>query len=663
MFRKLLIANRGEIACRIIRTARRMGLTTIAVFSDADADALHVEMADEAWRIGEAPARESYRSIERLLDTARRSGAEALHPGYGFLAESAKFAQCCIDRGLIFVGPSPSTMRAVGDKASAKKLMREIGVRTLSGYDGEDQSPEIFARAARSIGFPVLVKASAGGGGRGMRVVHAPEALPAALESAAREAQAAFGNGRLLLEKYIERPRHVEVQFVADRLGAVALFGERDCSLQRNHQKIVEETPAPNLPDVIGSGLQEATARIARACDYVGAGTAEFLVHDAGFVFLEVNARLQVEHPVTEMASGVDLVEWQLRVACGEALPCDPEQIAMRGCAMEARLCAEDPARDFLPSSGVVTHLRLPGDSPRLRVEIGVRAGDRISTHYDSLLAKIVVWEEDRDAALRALRGALDAVELVGVETNLDLLRRLLRDARFIAGEADVGLVGDLAATGDRAQRVDEKLLLAAAAADWRERHAARAGMHDPASPWSSADGWRLYGEERRRLAFFYAGRKLDCAIGGGDAQAFQMETAQGSILVRALRKDGRVTLALDDMRRELGLVPQEGSVVVIVDGRNHLLEWIDPLAPPRRAAVPDAAFTAPVPARVIRILVKKGDRIARGAPMVLLEAMKMEIPIKAPGAGIIDHIYCGEGQSVNEGEALLAWRAVDDAA
>jgi 3-methylcrotonyl-CoA carboxylase alpha subunit len=663
MFRKALIANRGEIACRIVRTARRLGVGAVAVYSDADKDALHVEMADEAWRIGPAPARESYLSIDRLIDAARSSGAEAVHPGYGFLAESAEFAQRCGEAGLIFVGPSPETMRAVGDKSAAKKLMRDIGVPTLPGYHGAAQDAPTFTRAAREIGFPAVVKASAGGGGRGMRVVRAEEELPFALESAAREARAAFGDGRLLIEKFVERPRHVEVQFVADRLGHVATFAERDCSLQRNHQKIVEEAPAPGLPAALRGALSEATERIVRASRYVGAGTAEFLVEGSDFYFLEVNARLQVEHPVTEMVAGIDLVEWQFRVACGEALPLDQSRIAIRGCAMEARLCAEDPAKGFMPSSGVVTHLRLPRESAGLRLEIGVKTGDHVSIYYDSLLAKIIVWDGERDGAARRLQQALDHVELVGVATNLDFLRRLVRDESFLAGQADVRLAQNLASRVDVKPEADDDLLLAAGAACWREREKARASARDSRSPWSAADGWRLYGEETRRLAFRFEARLLDCKVTTRDERAFVMTTAQRASQVTATRKGDRLALDIDGVRREVGAVAQAEGWVVIIGGRNHFLEWVEPLAPPSRPSVSDNSFTAPVPARVTRILVRRGDRIGKGAPLVLLEAMKMEIPIKAPRAGVIEEIYCGEGQSVREGEELLAWRATNDAA
>lgn len=662
MFRKVLIANRGEIACRIVRTARRMGVASVTVFSDADANALHVEMADEAWRLGPAPARDSYLSVDKIIGVARSSGADAIHPGYGFLAESAIFSESCARAGITFIGPSPKTMRAVGDKAAAKRLMNEIGVPTLPGFHGDGQDARLFASVAREIGYPVVIKASAGGGGRGMRVVQTEDELSRAMESAAREATVAFGDGRLLLEKYVDRPRHVEVQFVADSQGNVVTFAERDCSLQRRHQKVIEESPGPAVSQATRAALWEATTRIARASAYVGAGTAEFLLDGDAFYFLEVNARLQVEHPVTEMISGVDLVEWQFRVACGEPLPKRQEEMEFRGWAMEARVCAEDPAQDFRPSSGAIAHLRLPRESAWLRVEIGVRGGDAISSHYDSLLAKIIVWNEEREGAVRLLAQALDAIEIVGVATNLDFLRALLRNDAFTAGQADTS-VAQVVANSLQPLAPDETLLLAAAAASWRARAKASAACGDPFSPWAVADAWRLYGDAAHKIAFRYEGRPLECDIVLTDADSFRMTTAQGSLPVTAKHAAERLVLFIDGQRKEVGVASPPSGWVVIVDGCNYFLEWIETLAPPPKPIEHERPFMAPLPARVVKVLVKRGDRIEKGAPLILLEAMKMEIPVNAPREGVVKEVYCAEGQSVREGEELLAWRSTDEAA
>ncbi|WP_442756228.1 acetyl/propionyl/methylcrotonyl-CoA carboxylase subunit alpha [Methylocystis sp. JAN1] len=663
MFRKVLIANRGEIACRIARTARRLGIATVAVFSDADAFASHVEMADEAWRLGEAPARDSYLSIDKVIDVARRSGAEAVHPGYGFLAESAAFAESCARAGLVFIGPSPGSMRMVGDKAAAKRLMNEIGVPSLPGFHGDAQDARVFARVARDIGYPVVVKASAGGGGRGMRVVQAEDELRDAMESAAREAKAAFGDGRLLLEKFVDRPRHVEIQFFRDRSRNVVTFAERDCSLQRRRQKVIEESPGPRISQEVRAALREATTRIAHAADYLGAGTAEFLLDRDTFHFLEVNARLQVEHPVTEMIAGVDLVEWQFRVAYGESLPKRQDEIVCRGWAIEARVCAEDATQGFRPSSGVITHLRLPSERAGLRLEVGVREGDAVSSHYDSLLAKIVVWNEERDGAIRLLARALDEVELVGVASNLDFLRALLCNDAFLAGRADTGVAQIVSDAFQSIVPEDEMLLLAAAVTGWRERESASAAGDDPLSPWAVPDAWRLYGRAAQKIAFRYEGRLLECDIAPIDAHRFEMTTGRGVSVVAAKRAGDRLALFVDDRRREVGLAPSASGWVVIVDGHNHFLEWVETLTPPPSPAALERPFTAPLPARVAKVLVKRGDHIEKGAALILLEAMKMEIPINAPHEGVIKDVYCGEGQSVREGEELLAWRSTHDIA
>lgn len=660
MFHKALIANRGEIACRIIRTARRMGIETIAVYSEADRDALHVRRADEAFAIGSAPASESYLSIDKLLEVARRSGAEAVHPGYGFLSESAEFAERCRRAGLVFIGPSPEAMRAVGGKAGAKTLMARIGVPTLPGFHGKAQDVRTFLDAAAQIGFPVVIKASAGGGGRGMRVVRSADELPPAMESARREALLAFGDGRLLIEKYLERPRHVEVQLVADSVGNVATFLERDCSLQRHHQKLIEETPGPKLAPELRRALRAAASEIARAAGYTGAGTVEFLVKDESFYFLEVNARLQVEHPVTEMISGVDLVEWQFRVAAGERLPASQDELRMQGSAIEARVCAEDPAADFRPSSGLIAHLSFPRESESVRIETGVQTGDRISPYYDSLLAKLVVWDEDRAAAVRKMQAALEEVELVGVASNLDFLRALVRGARFISGESDTGLVDTVRKSPLAPDEATERWLLAAAVAAWRREAAEQArvmgaAQGEPWSPWAEPDAFRLAGVYETGLSFRHGEKTLTCRFGLCNGRDFWIETSCGRSVVSATFDAHRLALSLDKARRTFSIIRQPAGYVVIDRGRNYLFEWIDPLAPVAPPADREKSFVAPLPARVTRIFVKGGERVMKGAPILMLEAMKMEIPINAPDDGVIEEVLCNEGQSVQEGDKLVA--------
>ncbi|HRQ82780.1 MAG TPA: acetyl-CoA carboxylase biotin carboxylase subunit, partial [Azospirillaceae bacterium] len=443
MLSKILIANRGEIACRVMRTARRMGVATVAVYSDADADALHVQSADEAHHIGPAAARESYLRGEAILDVARRAGAQAVHPGYGFLSENADFAEACAAAGIVFIGPPASAIRAMGGKSQAKALMEKAGVPLTPGYHGEDQDPDLLAREAARIGWPVLIKASAGGGGKGMKVATSADDFAAQLASAKREAAASFGDDRVLIEKYLEKPRHVEIQVFADSFGACVYLFERDCSIQRRHQKVIEEAPAPGLSSDVRRRMGEAAVAAAKAVGYVGAGTVEFLYDPAtaDFYFMEMNTRLQVEHPVTELITGLDLVEWQLRVASGEPLPLRQEDLQAQGCAIEARLYAEDPDRDFLPQTGKLEHLGFPQPGPHVRIDAGVRTGDRISVHYDPMIAKLIVWDRDRPAAVRRLRAALAETQVVGLNANVRFLAGVAAHPAFMAAELDTRFI------------------------------------------------------------------------------------------------------------------------------------------------------------------------------------------------------------------------------
>jgi len=639
-----------------------MRIATVAVYSEADANALHVELADEAWPLGPAPARESYLAMDKIVKTAKRCGAQAVHPGYGFLAENAEFAERCAQAGLIFIGPSPQAMRLMGSKASAKALMERAGVPILPGYHGDATDAATMARAAERIGFPLLVKASAGGGGRGMRLVERAEQLPSALESAGREASASFGDGRLLLEKYLARPRHIEIQIFADAHGDVVTFLERDCSIQRRHQKILEETPAPGVSGDMRRAMSAAAVEAARAAGYVGAGTVEFLFQDDAFYFLEMNARLQVEHPVTEMVSGLDLVEWQFRVACGERLPARQDELTMRGCAIEARICAEDSARGFLPSVGLIEHLRMPREDAAVRVDAGVRPGDRVTQHYDSLLAKLVVWGADRAAAIERLREALDEFELVGVAANLDFLRALSRHPRFCAGGCDTAFIETAAQEWPAPPPLsadDEIAVLAAAAAariaDLRreqQRVALEAG--DPWSPWAIADGWRLHAPASGEFVFGLEGRRIAARASALEGDAFRLEAATRSVHVGAVESGDRMRLRIDGVQREIGLVRRRGGVVVIIAGRNHDLEAIDPLSPASTEAADERSLSAPLPAKVIRVLIEAGASVEKGAPLVVLEAMKMEITLTAPRDGVIASVRCVEGETAPEGVELV---------
>ena len=649
MFAKLLIANRGEIACRVIRTARRLGIATVAVYSDADAASLHVAEADEAYRIGPAAPRDSYLRIEAILDAARRSGAQAVHPGYGFLSENAGFAEACGAAGLIFVGPPPAAIRAMGGKGQAKALMERAGVPLVPGYHGADQDPDLLAREAARIGFPVLIKASAGGGGKGMRIAHDAAEFAAALAGAKREAASSFGDDRVLVERYLQRPRHIEVQVFADTHGSCVSLFERDCSVQRRHQKVVEEAPAPGMTAAMRAAMGEAAVAAARSVGYVGAGTVEFIAEDNQFYFMEMNTRLQVEHPVTEAITGLDLVEWQLRVAAGEHLP--PIPTGINGHAIEVRLYAEDPARDFLPSVGRLAHLRLPGS---VRVDTGVRSGDRITPDYDPMIAKIIAHGPDRAAALRHLAAALAQTELVGVQTNLGLLRAIVAQPEFAAGGVDTGFIGRhaeslLAPPG----APPEAAFIAAALGVLQVRAAASVVPGDPHSPWAEGDCWRLNLDGAQTVTLRSAGQtQMLRASPNGAAWSIALD---GTPRLAALRVDGEKTLLrCGELTSPVSVWVEPGHATVVLHGTTYVFDLIDPLAPPRTESVGAGRVMAPIPGRVASVLVQPGDTVTRGQVLVVVEAMKMELALKAPDDAIVAAVNCAVGDMVEEGRDLV---------
>ena len=660
MMRKLLIANRGEIACRIMRTAKRLGVTSVAVYSEADAHALHVELADEAYLLGPAPARDSYLSIGKIIDVARRSGSDAIHPGYGFLAENADFAEACAANGLIFVGPPPHAMRLLGSKSEAKAAMVRAGVPVAPGSSGGADAE--LLEAARAIGFPLLVKASAGGGGRGMRIVRAPEELSAAIESARREAGAAFGDDALFIEKYFSGYKHVEIQIFADSHGNVVSFLERDCSMQRRHQKIIEETPAPGLTPSLRAQMSEAAIRAARAAGYTGAGTVEFLVGEDHFYFLEMNTRLQVEHPVTEMVSKQDLVEWQLRVACGAPLPLTQSELRMSGCAIEARICAEDPARGFMPSVGEIAHFRAPREAPFLRIDSGVRAGDRVTPYYDSLLAKLIVFGENREQALRRLQAGLEEVEIVGVATNLDLLRAISKSDGMAAGDYDTEYVGSNIAmlTCAAAPSTDSDRVLLAAASAVFLANARRAALEasravgDDWSPWAGTDAWRLYERADHELRVTQAGRTLVAQIMRPQDGGFLLSFGDAVTEVGVQTVAGRLSLLVDGVKHEVSTVALDNGLVVILRGKNYVIHWAKAATSSQSEGPSDERVLAPMPATVTRVAVKSGDAVSKGETLVVLEAMKMEIAMAAPHDGVVKSVACEVGDMAIEGAELV---------
>jgi 3-methylcrotonyl-CoA carboxylase alpha subunit len=637
MFSTLLIANRGEIACRIIRTARRLGIRTVAIYSDADAGAQHVRLADAAVRVGPPPALASYLDIDAVIGAARASGAEAIHPGYGFLSENADFAEACVAAGIVFVGPAPAAIRAMGSKSEAKTLVAAAGTPVVPGYQGIDQTDVRLVAEAHALGYPLLIKASAGGGGKGMRLVTGPAEFEAALAGARREARSAFGDDRVLLERYLTNPKHIEVQVLADATGHTLHLFERDCSVQRRHQKVVEEAPGPSVTPAFRTLLGEAAVQAAKAIGYLGAGTVEFITEGDSFWFMEMNTRLQVEHPVTEAITGLDLVEWQLRIAAGERLALGQQDVRCQGHAIEARVYAENPRKRFLPSTGRLLHVGFP---PGVRVDSGVVTGDAVSVHYDPMLAKVIAHGADRAAAIAALDAALRETEIAGVEHNVGFLRRVLAHPAFVEGAYSTRLIED---AGDALLPVpdDGGPLLAALAL----RAQAQA-----AGAWGRADGFRLNqsGGFVQALCFERASVtvRVDGTHGAVDDRGHTIED---------LVIDGdRMQLRLDGQRVRARVVIEGGVIHVVREGATE--RWLLPKVDSAGlgAGAQSDRITSPMPGQVIAVAVAQGDTVREGAPLVVVEAMKMEHTLRAPKAGRVVLLACKVGDRVEEGVELV---------
>ncbi len=661
--RTILIANRGEIACRIIRTARDLGIKTVAVYSDADAHSLHVAMADDAVRIGPPPAQDSYLNIAAVLDAARAAGADAIHPGYGFLSENAAFAEACATAGLKFIGPPAAAIRAMGDKGEAKALMAKAGVPLVPGYHGSDQQADHLSKQATALGFPLLIKASAGGGGRGMRIVRTADDFAPALAAARREAQAAFGDDRVILEAFIEQSRHIEVQIFADGHGNVVHLFDRDCSLQRRYQKIVEEAPAPNLAVSISEKMRAAAIAAARAVVYEGAGTVEFiLAPDGRFFFLEMNTRLQVEHTVTESITGHDLVAWQFAVAAGEPLPASQDEIQCRGHAIEVRLYAEDPASGFLPAAGRLEYLRLPATDDTIRVDAGVRSGDEISIHYDPMLAKIIAYGGDRPQATDRLRQALAGVRVAGITTNLDFLARLLDHGSFAAAQIDTGFIGreGAALVPTTATATPEDLCLVALfLLDERRSTTApdAVSSQDKNSPWAQADGWRLNGPATQELRFTEGPHEHNiCATYQPDPNShWLLDRAGERLACRLIALAGyEITARIGQAQHQATIVPTADTIFLLGDGRQLSFGRIDRFAATGQVDQTVGALVSPMPGHIIRLHVATGDKVRRGQVLIVLEAMKMEHMIVAPADGVVAQLRCATGDQVAEATELL---------
>jgi 3-methylcrotonyl-CoA carboxylase alpha subunit len=660
MFKKILIANRGEIACRVAATARRMAIRTVAVYSDADAHANHVRACDESVHLGGSAPKDSYLRWEKILEAAKATGAEAVHPGYGFLSENEEFAQACADAGLVFIGPPPSAIKAMGLKAESKQLMEKAGVPLVPGYHGHDQNPQLLQREADRIGYPVLIKASAGGGGKGMRAVDKAEDFAAALASCQREAINSFGDDAVLIEKYVQRPRHIEIQVFGDTHGNYVYLFERDCSVQRRHQKVLEEAPAPGMTEAMRKQMGDAAVAAARAVNYVGAGTVEFIVEqreggEMNFFFMEMNTRLQVEHPVTEAITGLDLVEWQLRVASGETLPAKQQELQIHGHAIEARICAENPDNNFLPATGTLRVYRKPQATAfqrsRVRVDDGVREGGEISPFYDSMIAKLIVHGTTREEALARLDAALAQVQIVGVSTNVQFLRGILATESFSKANLDTALI-----ERERAVLFDREALglpLAAAAAITRTLVTERpVGVPDP---FERRDGWRSHGEYLRRFDFEFRGAEQIALLTYKRDGSLWLEAggAEGPLVVGQF-PSGEFEVEFAGNRQTLDVHLDGATAHVFASKGATKITAIDRLAHAGDTQAEGGRLTAPMPGKVVSFAVKAGDKVSRGQPLAVMEAMKMEHTIAAPADGTVEELMFAPGEQVAEGDELL---------
>lgn len=662
MFNKILIANRGEIAVRVNRTAQSLGYRTVAVFSEADRDAPHVKLADEAVCIGPASASESYLNVNAIIEAARKTGADAVHPGYGFLSENAGFVSACADHGITFIGPPAHAMELMGSKRQSKEAMAEAGVPTVPGFQSSETEPGPWQEAADGIGYPVMIKASAGGGGRGMRLVHEPSALADELARARSEAESAFGDGELILEKAIVRPRHIEIQVFADQQGNAIHLGERDCSVQRRHQKVVEEAPSPFVDEAMRQAMGDAAVKAAQACGYVGAGTVEFIVDESGaFYFLEMNTRLQVEHPVTEMITGQDLVEWQLRVADGEALPLGQEDIRLDGHAFEARVYAEDPAQDFMPATGRISQLILPDENEHVRIDTGVRSGDTISPYYDPMIAKLVVWDRTREQALNRLRLALRDFHVAGTVTNLDFLYRLIEIDAFAAAEVDTGFIErheaaifttlETDASGDLASSAVAVLL-----ARQHQRQQAAGSSSDPDSPWRLASGWRMNTPCTHRLTLSAHGRIHSLQV-EQRAHDFLVTNAACTLRVAGSLSGSRLDIEIDGHRRRGLLVHNDNRYSLVFPGHTVEFHEVDEQHAAGEDGT-DGGLSAPMNGTIVTLLVEPGDSVAAGTPLLIMEAMKMEHTVRAPTDGTLECFLFAPGDLVDGGANLADFAA-----
>ena len=655
MFNKILIANRGEIACRIIQTAHRMGIRCVAVYSEADANARHVAMADEAFYIGPAPSSESYLQADKIIEIAKESGAQAIHPGYGFLSENTDFAEACEANDIVFIGPPSSAIAAMGSKSAAKAIMEDAGVPLVPGYHGKDQSPDLLRAEAEKCGFPLLLKAVAGGGGKGMRVVENMAEFDDALAAAQREAKNAFGNPDMLIERYLTQPRHVEIQVFCDQSGNGIYLAERDCSVQRRHQKVLEEAPAPGLSEDTRKAMGEAAVRAAQAINYVGAGTVEFLYDvDGSFFFMEMNTRLQVEHPVTEMVTGQDLVEWQLKVAWGEPLPLTQDQVKTRGHAIEARIYAEDPDQDFLPATGTLRYLSTPDESAHVRVDTGVTEGDEISIHYDPMIAKLIVWDETREQAVNRMVQALEHYRIAGLKTNIRFLHAAVDAQPFREAELTTNFIATHNDLLFPKSRLDlDKALVLAAGFILEQRKSAEPVTGDPWSPFGRKNSWRMnseyaqpltlqVGDDKHELKILERDDRYQVFVGGS---VYHLNAKLNDDYLQAVINGHRLSVHGNLHNEELVLFYEGDTFKCTIYRETYGFEEM----------ASEGSLAAPMNGSVVAIQAQVGDKVTAGQTLVIMEAMKMEHAIKAPADGVVSEIFYAEGDQVAEGAELIA--------
>lgn len=674
MIKKLLIANRGEIACRIIKTAKRLGIKTVAVYSNIDKNALHVALADEAYLIGPAPATQSYLNAEKIIEIAKASHADAIHPGYGFLAEDAEFARLCEKNKIIFVGPSSSAIEAMGDKRNAKHLMQTAKVPIVPGYSAAKQDVETLKNEAKKIGLPVLIKASAGGGGKGMRLVTALDQLADALTAAKREAKSSFGDDTIFLEKYVNPARHVEVQIFMDQQGNGVYLFDRDCSLQRRHQKIIEEAAAPNLSDKVREQMGKTALLAAKAIQYVGAGTIEFLVdQQSNFYFMEMNTRLQVEHPVTEMITGLDLVEWQLRVAAGESLFLSQSQLQKQGHAFEARIYAENPQNNFSPSIGKLIYFSMPTENNQIRIDTGVRQGDEISPYYDPLIAKLIVHDKTRKGALKLLEAALMQTFIVGVDTNVSFLTKICQHPEFQQEKIHTNFIEQHHLASQPAQTLSDELLAFIAVAKLQqeknlaERYQKKST--DSRSPWFLRDNWQLLKKSSQRFSAWYQGQLLSFAMAPTEARPsgsahspkfapssphYELTVNDKNFVFQSTIQDHQLTIHINQKLYQTHIFSDAHTLHLFFQGNHFIIHWQNPKTQHADSETGESHFISPMPGTIVEILVKPGEKVKKGTKLLTLEAMKMEHTIVAPADGTVKKIHFQAGDLINEGTELL---------